>query len=165
MTTWIILGVFFAIIIILIVVATIGARKDKVEKMIANDKREKEMSVAQTSRIIIYTSLDKIIKELEKELKDFKPSIGIKTLGEINNQISSKLKKMNNSKELKEVYSFEDYKLEMKPIVDELNKNKPSSWDKEATFAMNLVKVKFDAIKKNEKNKELISQGEKKEWN
>lgn len=165
MFTWIILGVFFAIIIVLIIVATIGARKDKVEKMIETDKRGKEVNEAESARVILFTSLNKIITNLEKELEDFQPSVGTRTLGEINTEVSKSLKGITHSKELKDLYKFEDYKIEFKPIIDELNKVKPSTWSKDATFATNLVKVKFNAISKKKENSSIISEGEKREWN
>ncbi len=163
--TWIILAVFFGIIIVLIIVASIGARKDKMEKLFEADKRNQSNLKADNSRIIIFSSLNKLIVDLEKELIDFKPSVGTTSIGDLNREIINKLKKMKNSDELKEIYESEDYKVEMKPIIDELTRVKPTSWSKDATFSTGLVKVKYDALSKNKDNKEIIKQGEKKEWN
>lgn len=162
--TWIILIIFFGIIIALIIVASIGSRKDKMEKMMEQDKRSKETTAAESSRLIVFASLNKAINEIEAELKDFKPSVGTKSLGEINNHYSGIVKKIQQSKELGETYSIQDFKLEMKPIIDELSKTKPSAWAKEATFSTNLVKVKYNALSKNKDNTKSIKEGEDKEW-
>ena len=162
--TWIILSIFFGIIIILIIVASVGAKKDKVEKMFESDKRSKEIEAADTNRVLIFSSLNKIVIDLNKELEDFKPSVGTKSLGAINNEYIQKLKNIYKSKEVNEIFAFSDYKIELKPVLDELNNTKPSNWSKEATFATNLVKVKFDAISKNKDNKKLIIEGEKRGW-
>lgn len=165
MFTWIILAIFFGIIIVLIIIASVGSRKDKMEKMIEQDKRSQETTAAESSRLIIFASLNKAIKGIEEELIDFKPSVGTKSLGEINTHYSGIIKKIQRSKELGDTYSIQDFKLEMKPIIDELSKTKPSTWSKDATFSTNLVKVKYDALSKNKDNLKSIKEGEAKEWN
>lgn len=158
------LVIFFGIIVVLIIVASIGSRRDKNEKLVENDKIKKIRQSAEENRIAIFVTLDRLINELKKDLKDFKPSVGTKSLGDINNDASSIIKKIAGSKELKEVYASEDFKLELKPIIDELNKSKPSTWDKEALFALSIIPAKLKAIKADKKNAPLIKLGEKKKW-
>ncbi len=95
--------------------------------MVETDKRSKELKAADTNRVLIFSSLNKIIIDLNEELKNFKPSVGTKSLGQINTDCAKKIKNLTNSKEVKEIFVFEDYKLELKPILEELNKVKPST--------------------------------------
>ncbi len=162
---WIFLILFFSIIIILIVVAVVGSKKDRNEKLIENNKRKKLREEVEDLRIIFFVSLDKMIKKLEKDLKDFEPSIGIKSLGDINKEYSDFIKKIINSEEIKKIYMLEDYKTEIKQIIDSLSKNKPSNWYKNENFAINLIIAKAKSIKKINSNKELIKLGENKKWN
>lgn len=161
---WIFLAIFFGIIGVLVIVAVIGSKKDKNEKLIENSKRKKIRVSAETNRIIIFISLNEAFKNLEKELKDFKPSIGIKSLGDINKEYGNIVKSILQSSEFKEVCYSEDYSNEMKPIIKELNSNKPSTWSKEATFALGLVNAKVKSLIKNTENKKDIAAGKKKKW-
>lgn len=165
MMGWILLVVFFGIIIVLIVVASVGARKDKVEKMVESDKKEKEYKLADSSRVTLFISLNKLILEFEEEMIDFKPSVGTKSLGEINKHYADIIKKITHSEEMKQAYSVEDYKIELKPIIDEISRVKPSNWTKDATFSINLIKVKSKSILQNKDNKEYVEAAEAKEWN
>ncbi len=162
--TWIFLGIFFGIIIILVIVAAIGSRKDRNQKMIENDKKQKAALKSDESRVLLFSSLNKIIKNLNKELREFEPSIGTKSLGDINREYSSIIKAINDSDELKDIYELSDYKLEMNEVIDQLLKNKPSNWERDASFALNLIFVKYNAIKSISENKDLIKKGEKIKW-
>lgn len=146
---WIFLIVFFGIIIVLIIVATIGSKKDKNEKLIENDKWKKIQNNAKTSRVLVFFSLNNLIINLKKELNDFEPSIGIKSLGEINKEYSLIIKSIIDSKDLQNIYQIEDFKNEMKMIIDKLYKVRPSQWTKDAEFEVSLVMKKFDSIKRN----------------
>ena len=159
--------IFFGIIAILVIVAFVGSKKDKQEKLISNDKKRKISTKAEKSRVIIFVSLNKMIKDLEKELKHFKPSIGIKSLGDINKEYSNMIKKIQHSKELKEVYDDPDYKLEIKELLDNLDKCKPSLWSKntDIQFSFNLIREKSNVLSKKDENKEYVKEGLKKEWN
>ena len=163
--TWIFLGLFFAIIVILIIVAIIGSRKDKNEKLIENDRRSKLRLAADTNRIIIFISLNKAIKKLFKEISNYEHSTATRSLGDVNREYTSMIKNLNNSTELKEVYLSEDYSIEIKPIMKELVKIKPSNWSKDATFATGLIFAKAEAIETKAENKDLIKIGKQKKWN
>ncbi len=159
--------IFFGIIALLVIVAFIGSKKDKQERLIENDKKRKISSKAERSRIIIFISLDKLIKDINKELKNFVPSIGIKSLGDINREYSNKIKNIQNSVDLKNVYDDPDYKLEINNVVNNLSKCKPSSWEKniDVQFSINLIKAKANVLKKNEKYNEYVKEGNNKKWN
>lgn len=161
---WIFLIIFFGIIIALIIVAVIGSRKDAQEKLIENSKRRKLRDSASTNRVMLFGTLNHLITSLETELKDFKPSVGVKSLGDINKEYSDKIKDIVNSKELKDIYSLEDFRNEIKPILNELIKAKPSNWSKEASFATGLAKEKFNALNKAAKNKSELTKGETHTW-
>ncbi|NQX83548.1 MAG: hypothetical protein HRS50_02455 [Mycoplasmataceae bacterium] len=163
--TWIFLSIFFSIILILIIVAVVGSKKDKNEKLVENDKRRKLRIKSESNRIIIFVSLNETIKILEKELKLFKPSVGIRSLGDINKEASTIIKKIISSKELSEVYVSEDFKNELKPILTELNKSKPSTWNKDATFALSLIKAKTKSIIFKKENISDAKLGKTKKWN
>ncbi len=161
---WIFLIIFFGIIIALVIVAIIGSRKDKIEKLVENDKRRKIRTQATADRVALFSTLNTIIVDLNKELKDFKPSVGMRSLGDINKEASDKIKEIVKSDVLKGIYLSEDFKNEIKPVLDELSKHKPSNWSKEASFATGLVEAKFKALSKKEENKEDIKRGKKLEW-
>lgn len=162
--TWIFLAIFFGIIIVLILVAIIGSKKDKNEKLIENDKRRKIRTASESNRIILFISLNETIEILNKELSEFKPSIGTKSLGDINKSASDIIKKIIDSKELKEIYALEDFKNEIKPILSDLNKNKPSTWKDEAWFALTLVQEKSKAIVSSGVFLEEIKLGKEFKW-
>lgn len=157
--------IFFGIIFVLIIVAVIGSKKDKVDRMIKNDEKLKIKNQALENRAVIFGSLNQLLITLEKDIKDFKPSIGTRSLGEINREFSSIIDFILNSRELKEVYYDEDFKNEMSPIFKELKKAKPSNWEKDAQFALNLIRAKSLQIKKGEETKENYKKGLKKKWN
>ncbi|BDU67479.1 MAG: hypothetical protein TYPL_1320 [Candidatus Tyloplasma litorale] len=159
------LVIFFGIIIVLIIVAIIGSKKDKNEKLLENDKRKKARTQAENSRMVIFGSLMESIKRLEKDLEEFKPSVGIKSLGDINREFSNIIKNIKSSEEINSVYKSEDFKTELKQIIDELDNSKPSNWSKEASFSIGLIKAKVDAFYKNEENKKGLEEGKNKKWN
>ena len=146
--TVIFLVIFFAIIVVLVVVAFVGSRKDKSEKLIKTHKERVLNNEANEQREEIFKKLNIIVHDLENEIADFKPSIGIKSLGEINAEYSGKVNDIINSEELKSVYLRQDYKSEMKEMIDGLAKDKPSNWkvNPESQFSMNLIKVKNEAL-------------------
>ena len=158
--------IFFGIIIILVIVAFVGSKKDKQERLIDNDKKRTTSSKAEKSRVIVFVSLEKMINDLSNELKDFVPSIGIKSLGDINKEYSHKIKKIQHSKELKEVYDDPDYKIELKHAIGSLSKHKPSSWSKnsDVQFSLNLIKAKTIVLLKNKEYKQYAKEGKEKEW-
>lgn len=164
MGTWIFLGIFFGIIIVLIVVAIFGARKDKNEKLIKNDEVRKLRTKAEEGRILIFASLNNNLNKLNKELKDFKPSIGLKSLGDINKEFSDLVKDIKKSDELKNVYLSEDYQTELKPVIESLSASKPSNWISDAQFAINIVNAKYNQIITNSDNAELVNEGKDKKW-
>ncbi len=161
---WIFLIVFFGIIAALIVVAVIGAKKDKLEKLVENDKRKKIRNQASQDRIALFTRLNDIANKLEAELKDFKPSVGMKSLGDINKEATSVIKHIHSSKMLKGIYKSEDFKNEIMPIVEELYKIKPSKWVQEASTALSLIHHKYKSIEAREENKADIERGLTVEW-
>ncbi len=161
---WIFLIIFFGIIIALIIVAVIGSRKDAMEKLIENDKRKKLRNSITDDRIMLFSYLNETIETLKKEVEEFKPSVGIKSLGDINKEASEKIKSISNSKSLNQIYMSDDFKTEIKPIIDELLKVKPSNWTKEANFALGLVEAKFKSISSKKENKDLINKGKDHKW-
>lgn len=164
-SAWIFLVLFFGIIAALIVVAVIGSRKDKIEKLVENDKRRKIRQQASADRVALFATLNTIIEDLDNELKDFKPSVGIKSLGDINKEVHHQIKLIAHSKALKSIYLSGDFKIEIKPIIDQLMKVKPSNWSKDALFATGLVKAKFAALSQVKENQPEIKRGkETKEW-
>ncbi len=161
---WIFLIIFFGIIIALVIVAVIGAKKDKIEKMIENDKRKKIRSQASSDRIALFSSLNEIVTNLEKEIADFKPSVGTKSLGDINREASDRIKSFIKSDALKTIYLSDDYRIEIRPIMDLLSTTKPSNWEKQASFATGLVKAKYSAIEKVKDNEEQVNRGKNLDW-
>lgn len=159
--------IFFGIIAVLVVVAFIGSKKDKQEKLIDNDKKRKISSNAEKSRIIIFISLNKMIQELEKEIKNFVPSVGIKSLGDINKDYSTRIKNIQSSKELEEVFEDPNYKLEMKDAIKKLSEVKPSLWWKNSDiqFSFNVINAKTNVIVDNKKNEKYVKEGNNKKWN
>jgi|GEM_PF-2114463 len=125
--TVIFLVIFFIIIIVLVIIAVIGSKKDRTEKLIKNHKKRTLNNKAEKERIAIFQKLNKIILDVEKEIADFKPSIGTKSLGQINNEYGHQIYEIKNSEELKTVFLREDYKAEMKEMIDGLSKEKPSN--------------------------------------
>lgn len=156
--------VFLVIILSLIVVATIGSRKDALDKLIENDKKKKVIGKATTDRIKLYTNLYDLIISMEKELDDFKPSVGTRSIGDINKEGTDLLKSILKSESLSGIYESSDLMSEIKPILDDLSKSKPTNWAKESQFGVNLVKAKFESISKNPENKKLIEEGRKTGW-
>ncbi len=161
---WIFLIIFFGIIAALIVVAVIGSKKDKIEKLIENDKRKKIRTQATSDRIALFSALHEITQNTAAEVRDFQPSIGIKSLGDINKEAHKKVKDIAHSKALKGIYLSPDFKIEIKPIIDELVKTKPSNWEKEASFSLSLVEAKYKAIEHTVENDEDIKRGKDLEW-
>ncbi len=161
---WIFLIIFFGIIAALIIVAIIGSKKDKIEKLIENDKRKKIRTQAISDRIALFSALHEITQATAKEVAEFQPSIGIRSLGDINKDAHKKIKAIAHSKALKGIYLSEDFKIEIKPIIDELNKVKPSNWTKEASFSLSLVEAKYKAIEHTVENDEDIKRGKEIEW-
>lgn len=156
---WIFLIIFFGIIAALIIVAVIGSKKDKIEKLIENDKRKKIRTKATADRIALFSYLHELTMGIKKEVENFQPSIGTKSLGDINREANARMKDLADSKALKGIYLSEDFKVEIKPIVDELVKVKPSNWAKEASFAINLVEAKYKAIEHTKENDADIARG------
>ncbi len=161
---WIFLAIFFGIIFILVIVAIVGSKKDKNEKMVEADKVDKQTTRSNDGRIKIFASLNKLISNLEKELENFQPSVGVKSLGDINKFYTNEIKAISHSNELKDVYKIPDYKIELEPIINELFKSKPSNWSKDAQFSINLVLVKVEAMKKLGNYEKKIIEGEKIKW-
>ncbi len=161
---WIFLIIFFGIIIALVIVAVIGSKKDEMEKLIENDKRKKIRNEVEIDRVQLFSSLNETVSALVKEVNDFKPSIGTKSLGDINREAIDKIKEIKNSRALNQIYQSPDYKTEIKPIIDELAKVKPSNWTKEATFAIGLIEAKFKSISSKKENTDLIKKGITREW-
>lgn len=159
------LGFFFIIIILLIVVAFVGSIRDKREKLVTNSKNKKLYDGAFGDRVIIFVSLNKLIGDLQKELDDFKPSIGLKSLGQINKEYGDQVKALSKSKELKNVFQSQDFKLELSEAIQSLLKTKPSNWTKKASFAVNIISQKSKSLKSDSNNKSLVNDGEKKKWN
>ncbi len=137
---------FFGIIAVLLIIAFYGSRKDKAKRRIDQLQIKEGQEASEKKYIDVYLKLNEIVNRLEEYLKDFKPSIGMKSMKQINDEISFEIEEIINSEDLKEVYFVEERKQELKPVLDELKKSKPSKWELEAFFAINLIKAKAKSL-------------------
>ncbi len=148
LATILFLTMFFGIIAILLIIAFYGSRKDKTKRRIEQIQRKEEEDISKVKYTEVYLELNNILDKLEDYLKDFQPSVGIKSMKQINDEISQEIESIVNSDDLREVYLVEERKMELKPILDELRKSKPSKWEIESFFAINVIKAKSNSIKK-----------------
>ncbi len=147
---------FFGIILFLIVVAIVGSKKEKTEKNVRIFEYNENNELSKKAYEDIYISLYKSILDLEQQLKNFKPSVGTKSISQINNEFSSSIKDLVNSKKLKDLYLISERREEFEPVIKELEKIQPKKWQNEAYFAYNIIKEKgkFLLQKKEEEKKE-----------
>ena len=111
----------------------------------------------ETEQRITIILLDLLIKAVEKDVENFVPSIGTKSISQIDKQAKDMFEKLYNSKEVLAMFKDKERKTEMKPILDDLRSNKPTKWSTDAYFGYNAVKGKATAIRQMDENKELIS--------
>ncbi len=147
---------FFGIILFLIVVAIVGSRKEKVEKNVRVFEHNKNDELSQQAYEDIYIDLYKSILDLDDQLKNFKPSIGTKSISQINNEFAEKIKDLINSDKLKDLYLIVERKEEFEPIIKQLHNTQPKKWQNDAYFAYNVIKEKgkFLLEKKEQENNE-----------
>src|ERR1051325_3075342 len=107
---------FFLIIIVLVIVAVFGSKKDKQKQQIDLMKKKKDDKVSKENSIKVIFKLFLLVDIVSKDLKNFKPSIGIKSIGDINNSALQVIK----------IYLIPERENELKPILEELKKVKPA---------------------------------------
>ncbi|BDV02298.1 MAG: hypothetical protein HPAVJP_1870 [Candidatus Hepatoplasma vulgare] len=156
------LCIFFGIVGFLIFLAIWGSRKDKNKRQREVVKRKKDDNLSKVKHIELYLKLYFLIEDLEKRIKFFDPLTGIYSIGDINRNFSQAILEIKNSADLKDVFLFEERKDEFKPIVDELSSIRPTKWESESIFAVNIIKAKSQFIVKDPKNIEYVKIA--KEW-
>lgn len=154
--------IFVFIIVALLVIAFIGSRKDKRERI----KNLAELKIideqAKAARIYLLLSLNYLLNFLELRTKDFDHNNSPLTIGQINNKIKTELVTIKDSEMLKQIYASKDFRLEFKPIIDQLLNSKPTNWTKEASFALSLIKNKAKFLLDDDENQQLIKEIEEK---
>ena len=149
--------IFLGIILVLIIIAVIGSGKDKRQRQVDFVEKRENEEFSSTSHKKIYVDLYLDIMKLEEDLKNFKPSIGVKTISQINKDYHDNIKEILKSDELKEVYLIESRKEELQPILAELLSKKPVKWKSEAFFSYNLIMAKgvffHEELEKNKEEK------------
>ncbi len=161
---YIFLIIFFGIILFLIVIAVVGSRKDKKEKQVEMFQRKEDDELSKESYEYVYIKLYETILKLNDELKNFKPSVGIKSMSQINQEAQDVIDEILNSDELKKLYLVEERKEEIKPLIDELKSVQPKRWEQDAFFAWNVIMAKgkniVDSKSENKSNEELVEKNE-----
>lgn len=164
-TTIIFLSIFLVIILLLIGVAIYGSKKDKREKTLALKKVQNIEKRAYEAHIKTYLLLDSLIIFVKEQLENFKKDPNEISISKVNTIASNAMKHIQESKELRIIYESEDRKIEFKPVIDQLTLTKPSNWNKEAFFAVSLVKAKAENYKKSKENNDLIFKINQHKWN
>ncbi|BDV03370.1 MAG: hypothetical protein HPPSJP_0910 [Candidatus Hepatoplasma scabrum] len=150
---------FFLVIIILVVVAVFGSKKDKQKQQIDLMKKKKDDKLSKDNSIRIIFTLYILLEDVTKDVKNFKPSIGTKSIGDINSSALKIIKNLNNSKEVKEIYLITERENEIRPILEELKKVKPIKWEDQAFFAVNVIRNKAQSLLINNKqNQKLLEE-------
>lgn len=150
---------FFLVIIILVIVAVFGSKKDKQKQQIDLMKKKKDNKVSKEDSIKIILTLYVLLDFVSKDLKNFKPSIGTKSIGDINNSALKIIKNLNSSKEIKNIYLITERENEIKPILEELKKVKPAKWESQAFFSVNVIRNKAESLLiNNKKNQKLFKE-------
>lgn len=156
------LCIFFGIVGFLIFLAIWGSRKDKSKRQREVIKRKRDDNLSKAKHIELYLKLYFLVNDLEQRIKSFDPLTGIYSMGDINKNFSQAVLEIKNSSDLKDVFLFEERKEEFKPIVDELSSIKPTKWESESIFAINIIKAKSQFIVDNPENKKYVETA--KEW-
>lgn len=150
---------FFLIIIVLVIVAVFGSKKDKQKQQIDLMKKKKDDKVSKENSIKVIFKLFLLVDIVSKDLKNFKPSIGIKSIGDINNSALQVIKNLYNSEEVKKIYLIPERENELKPILEELKKVKPAKWEEQAFFSVNVIRNKAESLlHSNKKNQKLFKE-------
>jgi hypothetical protein len=74
---------------------------------------------------IIYLLLDRLINKTDSDLLNFDPVM--MSMSDLNASAITILQAINKSEELKEVYETPEKKLELSPLLKELNSVKPTN--------------------------------------
>ena len=144
----ILLPVLLLVVVIFVVIGIYGSRKDKAKKSIENNKKATQKRKDETALVGFYSKLKTTIISLEKELKNFKPSIGIKSMSDINKEASDTVKAIKSSQEYMKLSQSEELKNNIVPIVEELLAERPNNWSTKCSFAINQIMNKADVLQK-----------------
>lgn len=153
-TMWIILGGLIGIVVIFLLVTSILDKKKR--KKIIAEKKELDFQV-ENSGVNISKQIITVVKNNEKELKDFVPSVGNKKMSDINNKAKNKLLEIKSSQDFKLLKHNEDDNKLFSKNLDILLHEKSNNWAKRnadiIAFFQNYQKPKPKAIDKKKKGK------------
>ncbi|NOQ50049.1 MAG: hypothetical protein GQ557_00090 [Mycoplasmataceae bacterium] len=158
------LVIFFIIVGTLLLVAFYGARKDKRDKTIKLTKENRIENKAVISHAKLYLKLNSLVNFIEEQTKDFDASTAPLSIGKLNALAQDELRSIQKSQELKDIFASEVRKQEFKPVIDNLIKNKPTNWSKDAFFAVSVIKNKAKFIKEEEEFSDVRNEVGEIQW-
>jgi len=126
-------------------------KKSKQEKLI-----EEIEAKASPAHKTLFLFLDKVVQAVRTDVANFVPSIGNKSMSDIDAQAKTLINELQSSREFITLMKEPERKLEVSPIFKELNKIRPTRWDAEAFFAVQLIQGKAKFIKEDGNNADLV---------
>lgn len=96
--------------------------------------------------------LDELIESVITELKNFVPSVGNKTLSDIDNNAKEIIKSVQNSREFANLMKDKERKIELKEAVLQLSKVRATKWESQAFFGLQMIRSKAAFLKSDFKN-------------
>ncbi len=150
--SWIIMLILVIGVLAFLLVTSI---RDKKKKKINRQEYNSLTSDANIKRDELMMELSAIIKLTQKDLKEFKPSIGKVPMSNIVNKSKILIKNLKTSKSFATAIKLEVNELELNEIFKELSANRSNSWDKKCHEILEIVdNYVEDFTKDNKDNKE-----------
>lgn len=144
----IVIFTLFALLIIgMIVVALYGSKKERNRKQIEAMKTDDINVKASKSYKVIVFKIANTINILNYDVKNFKPSVGAKTMNQINEDARLALLDLKKSKDWEELKHSPKHFDVINPLVSKLTNTKPIQWEKNQYQALNILLAKAEALK------------------
>ena len=134
---WIVIGVLLAVVVTFLVVASILDKKKTKKYKAEKEEKDKAMLLAGSEMELFISAL---IKENEKLLKNFTPSVGKLKMGDIRKKAKDAIKEFKESREYSYASNSEDNEFILK-LTDELYKTNSNTWNK--NFAKEIKKLEL----------------------
>lgn len=166
--TIILFAAFGGIVVIMIAIAIAGTKKDKNTRVLEGIDRQERFEDAGKYVEDLWVKLGVLATWVstnsEKVKKD--PSKARYTLSEINKKSNDVLDKVLDKEKLDVIYSVDSYSSLLKPVIKNINKTRPSSWETKSHFEYNIIESKYNNFKAIDSKKvETIENDFKKEFN
>lgn len=145
MVMWIVLGSLIGVVVIFLVVTSTLDRKKKKKTGLAKAELLKEASSAGKN---ISDKVNNVIKENEKTLKNFVPSVGDIKMSDINNKAKNSLKEIKSSRDFKLLTHDEFVAAKFELNIKVLIKEKSNNWAKRNKAEIKFFKEYKPAVKK-----------------